>query len=69
MHQCENAGYACGARDKLSLHVAGARTQIDTINVHVICGIPNYMYSPHKTTFGIFEILKIEILTDFIRFR
>ncbi len=23
----------------------------------------------HKTTFGIFEILKIEILTNFIRFR
>ncbi len=24
---------------------------------------------PHKTTFAIFEILKIEILTNFIRFR
>ncbi len=24
---------------------------------------------PHKTAFGIFEILKIEILTNFIRFR
>ncbi len=24
---------------------------------------------PHKTTFGIFEILKIEMLTNFIRFR
>ncbi len=24
---------------------------------------------PHKTTFGIFEILKIEILTNFICFR
>ncbi len=24
---------------------------------------------PHKTTFGIFEILKIKILTNFIRFR
>ncbi len=28
--------------------------------------LPN---SPHKTTFEIFEILKIEILTNFIRFR
>ncbi len=28
--------------------------------------LPN---DPHKTTFGIFEILKIEILTNFIRFR
>ncbi len=28
--------------------------------------LPN---GPHKTTFGIFDILKIEILTDFIRFR
>ncbi len=28
--------------------------------------LPN---GPHKTTFGIFEILKIEILTNFIRFR
>ncbi len=28
--------------------------------------LPN---GPHKTMFGIFEILKIEILTDFIRFR
>ncbi len=24
---------------------------------------------PHKSMFGIFEILKIEILTNFIRFR
>ncbi len=24
---------------------------------------------PHKSIFGIFEILKIEILTNFIRFR
>ncbi len=28
--------------------------------------LPN---GPHKTTFGIFEILKFEILTNFIRFR
>ncbi len=28
--------------------------------------LPN---GPHKTMFGIFEILKIEILTNFIRFR
>ncbi len=28
--------------------------------------LPN---GPHKTSFGIFEILKIEILTNFIRFR
>ena len=28
--------------------------------------LPN---APHKTTFGIFEILEIEILTNFIRFR
>ncbi len=28
--------------------------------------LPN---GPHKTTFGIFEILKVEILTNFIRFR
>ncbi len=28
--------------------------------------LPN---GPHKTTFGIFEILKIEILMNFIRFR
>ena len=28
--------------------------------------LPN---GPHKTTFGIFEILKIEILINFIRFR
>ncbi len=27
--------------------------------------LPN---GPHKTTFGIFEILKIEILMDFFRF-
>ncbi len=28
--------------------------------------LPN---GPHKSMFGIFEILKIEILTNFIRFR
>ncbi len=28
--------------------------------------LPN---GPHKSIFGIFEILKIEILTNFIRFR
>ncbi len=28
--------------------------------------LPN---GPHKTVFGIFEILKIEILTNFISFR
>ncbi len=28
--------------------------------------LPN---GPHKNTFGIFEILKIEFLTNFIRFR
>ncbi len=31
---------------------------------------PKFLHNgPHKTTFGIFEILKIEILTIFIRFR
>ncbi len=50
---------------KISKRYSSYKSQPKVSKPFLNC-LPN---GPHKSTFGIFEILKIEILTNFIRFR
>ncbi len=50
---------------KISKRYSSYKLQPKVFKLFLNC-LPN---GPHKTTFGIFEILKIEILINFIRFR
>ncbi len=50
---------------KISKRYSSYKSQPKTFKLFL-----NFLPSgPHKTTFGIFEILKIEILMNFFRFR
>ncbi len=50
---------------KISKRYSSYKLQLNDFKLFLTF-VPN---GPHKTTFGMFDILKIEILTNFIRFR